>query len=131
MQQSDAADGRVVRAANAFVGKAKREASLVLPDVLGHTLLRDCPLIVKVMARSDFHFSELGHRITSISLVLPPDRMDAYSHWRVSLVSQALQRVGRDAEMSHTGRTSQRSDCRTAACRVSEGPAPSLSPLVG
>jgi type IV secretion system protein VirD4 len=49
-----------------------------------------------------FHFSDLRHRITSIFLVLPPNRLDAYSRWLRLLVSQALQDIARDAEVSAT-----------------------------
>jgi len=102
MQDSDAADGLVARAANKFVGKAEREAALVLSNAQRHTHFLDSPRIAKVMARSDFHFSDLRHRITSIFLVLPPNRLDAYSRWLRLLVSQALQDIARDAEVSAT-----------------------------
>ncbi|MDA8586932.1 type IV secretory system conjugative DNA transfer family protein [Rhodobacteraceae bacterium] len=60
-----------------------------------HTHFLDSPHIAKVLSRSDFHFSDLRHRITSLFLVLPPNRMDAYSHWLRLLVSQALQDTAR------------------------------------
>ena len=102
MQDSDAADGLVARAANKFAGKAEREAASVLSNAQRHTHFLDSPRIAKVMARSDFHFSDLRHRITSIFLVLPPNRLDAYSRWLRLLVSQALQDIARDAEVSAT-----------------------------
>ena len=102
MQDSDAADGLVARAANKFAGKAEREAASVLSNAQRHTHFLDSPRIARVMARSDFHFSDLRHRITSIFLVLPPNRLDAYSRWLRLLVSQALQDIARDAEVSAT-----------------------------
>lgn len=87
MQDSDAAAGLVAR-----------EAASVLSNAQRHTHFLDSPRIAKVMARSDFHFSNLRHRITSIFLVLPPNRLDAYSRWMRLLVSQALQDIARDAE---------------------------------
>ena len=98
MQDSDAADGLVARAANRFAGKAEREAASVLSNAQRHTHFLDSPRIAKCMARSDFHFSDLRHRITSVFLVLPPNRLDAYSRWLRLLVSQALQDIARDAE---------------------------------
>jgi type IV secretion system protein VirD4 len=98
MQDSDAAGGLVARSANSFLGKADREAASVLSNAQRHTHFLDSPRIAKVMARSDFHFSELRHRITSVFLVLPPNRLDAYSRWLRLLVSQALQDIARDAE---------------------------------
>ncbi len=100
MQDSDAAGGLISRAANRFLGKADREAASVLSNAQRHTHFLDSPRIAKVLSRSDFHFSDLRHRITSVFLVLPPNRMDAYSRWLRLLVSQALQDVARDAEAS-------------------------------
>jgi len=98
MQDSDAAGGLIARAANRFLGKADREAASVLSNAQRHTHFLDSPRIAKVLSRSDFHFSDLRHRITSVFLVLPPNRMDAYSRWLRLLVSQALQDIARDAE---------------------------------
>ena len=100
MQDSDAASGLIARAANRFLGKADREAASVLSNAQRHTHFLDSPRIAKVLSRSDFHFSDLRHRITSVFLVLPPNRMDAYSRWLRLLVSQALQDIARDAEAS-------------------------------
>ncbi len=100
MQDSDAAGGLIARAANRFLGKADREAASVLSNAQRHTHFLDSPRIAKVTSRSDFHFSDLRHRITSVFLVLPPNRMDAYSRWLRLLVSQALQDIARDAEAS-------------------------------
>ena len=98
MQDSDAAGGLIARAANRFLGKADREAASVLSNAQRHTHFLDSPRIARCLARSDFAFSDLRHRITSVFLVLPPNRMDAYSRWLRLLVSQALQDIARDAE---------------------------------
>ena len=98
MQDSNAAGGLVARSANSFLGKADREAASVLSNAQRHTHFLDSPRIAKVMSRSDFHFLELRHRITSVFLVLPPNRLDAYSRWLRLLVSQALQDIARVAE---------------------------------
>ena len=100
MQDSDAAGGLIARAANRFLGKADREAASVLSNAQRHTHFLDSPRIARCLARSDFAFSNLRHRITSVFLVLPPNRMDAYSRWLRLLVSQALQDIARDAETS-------------------------------
>ena len=98
MQDSHAAGGLIARAANRFLGKADREAASVLSNAQRHTHFLDSPRIARCLARSDFAFSDLRHRITSVFLVLPPNRMDAYSRWLRLLVSQALQEIARDAE---------------------------------
>ncbi|HAT34903.1 MAG TPA: hypothetical protein DCS82_04240, partial [Rhodospirillaceae bacterium] len=102
------AGGLIARAANRFLGKADREAASVLSNAQRHTHFLDSPRIAKVLSRSDFHFSDLRHRITSVFLVLPPNRMDAYSRWLRLLVSQALQDIARDAEVSATLAASQK-----------------------
>jgi type IV secretion system protein VirD4 len=98
MQESAEAGGLIARAANRFLGKADREAASVLSNAQRHTHFLDSPRIARCLARSDFAFSDLRHRITSVFLVLPPNRMDAYSRWLRLLVSQALQDIARDAE---------------------------------
>lgn len=102
MQGSDAAGGLIARAANRFVGKADREAASVLSSAQRHTHFLDSPRIVQAMSRSDFQFADLRHQITSVFLVLPPNRLDAYSRWLRLLVSQALQDIARNAEGSET-----------------------------
>ena len=98
MQDSIEAGGLIARAANRFLGKADREAASVLSNAQRHTHFRDSPRIAKCLSRSDFAFCDLRRRITSVFLVLPPNRMDAYSRWLRLLVSQALQDIARDAE---------------------------------
>ena len=98
MQDSDEAGGLIARAANRFLGKADREAASVLSNAQRHTHFLDSPRIARCLARSDFAFSDLRHQVTSVFLVLPPNRMDAYSRWLRLLVSQALQDIARDAE---------------------------------
>ncbi|MGR3366713.1 type IV secretory system conjugative DNA transfer family protein [Sagittula sp.] len=115
MQDSDEAGGLIARAANRFLGKADREAASVLSNAQRHTHFLDSPRIARCLARSDFAFSDLRHRITSVFLVLPPNRMDAYSRWLRLLVSQALQDIARDAESltANTGAQSASPRLRT------------------
>ena len=90
------------RAANRFLGKADREAASVMSNAQRHTHFLDSPRIARVLSRSDFHFSELRHRITSVFLVLPPNRMDAYSRWLRLLALRPFQDIARDAEATVT-----------------------------
>lgn len=98
MQESRGANGLIARAANRFRGKADREAAGVLSGAQRHTHFLDSPRIVQSLARSDFRFADLAHALTTVFLVLPPNRMDAYSRWLRLLVSEALQDIARDAE---------------------------------
>jgi type IV secretion system protein VirD4 len=103
MQDSTAAGGLIARTANRFLGKSDREAASVLSSAQRHTHFLDSLRIVAATARSDFQFSALRHELTSIFLVLPPNRLDAYSRWLRLLVAQALQDIARDAEASQAG----------------------------
>ena len=103
MQDSAAAGGLIARAANRFLGKSDREAASVMSSAQRHTHFLDSPRIVAATARSDFQFSALRHDVTSIFLVLPPNRLDAYSRWLRLLVAQALQDIARDAEAAQAG----------------------------
>jgi type IV secretion system protein VirD4 len=103
MQDSTSAGGLIARAANRFLGKSDREAASVMSSAQRHTHFLDSPRIVAATARSDFQFSALRHDLTSIFLVLPPNRLDAYSRWLRLLVAQALQDIARDAETAQAG----------------------------
>jgi len=103
MQDSTAVGGLIARAANRFLGKSDREAASVMSSAQRHTHFLDSPRIVAATARSDFQFSALRHELTSIFLVLPPNRLDAYSRWLRLLVAQALQDIARDAEAAQAG----------------------------
>ena len=98
MQDSGAAGGLVARAANRHLGKSDREAAGVLSSAQRHTHFLDSPRIVAATSRSDFAFASLRHEAASVFLVLPPNRLDAYSRWLRLLVSQALAEIARDAE---------------------------------
>jgi type IV secretion system protein VirD4 len=103
MQDSTAAGGLIARAGNRSLGKSDREASSVMSSAQRHTHFLDSPRIAAATARSDFQFSALRHDLTSIFLVLPPNRLDAYSRWLRLLVAQALQEIARDAEAAQAG----------------------------
>lgn len=103
MQDSPGAGGLIARAANRFLGKADREAAGVLSSAQRHTHFLDSPRITASLARSDFGFASLRHEVASVFLVLPPNRLDAYSRWLRLLVSQALSEIARDAETAQGG----------------------------
>lgn len=98
MQESLGAGGLIARAANRFLGKSDREAAGVLSSAQRHTHFLDSPRITASLARSDFGFASLRHEVATVFLVLPPNRLDAYSRWLRLLVSQALAEIARDAE---------------------------------
>ncbi len=90
MQQSSEAGGLIARAANRHLGKSDREAAGVLSAAQRHTHFLDSPRMISVLSQSDFRFVDLKSRNTTVFLVLPPDRLSAYSRWLRLLITQSL-----------------------------------------
>jgi len=95
MQQSAGASGLIRRAANRHLGKSEREASGVLSSAQRHTHFLDSARINLTMARSDFRFADLKSSKATVFLVLPPERLDAYSRWLRLMVAQAIHDLAR------------------------------------
>ncbi|MGO7658271.1 type IV secretory system conjugative DNA transfer family protein [Rhizobium ruizarguesonis] len=101
MQASDAVNGLIARAANRHLGKSDREASGVLSAAQRHTHFLDSPRMTEVLSRSDFRFGDLKANKATVFLVLPPDRLAAYSRWLRLLVAQSLTEMARTAPSPH------------------------------
>ncbi|NEI05831.1 type IV secretory system conjugative DNA transfer family protein [Rhizobium leguminosarum] len=101
MQRSDAVNGLIARAANRHLGKSDREASGVLSAAQRHTHFLDSPRMTEVLSRSDFRFYDLKADKATVFLVLPPDRLAAYSRWLRLLVAQSLTEMARTAPLPH------------------------------
>ncbi|MGO8449183.1 type IV secretory system conjugative DNA transfer family protein [Rhizobium ruizarguesonis] len=101
MQGNDAINGLVARAANRHLGKSDREASGVLSAAQRHTHFLDSPRMTEVLSRSDFRFADLKTNKATVFLVLPPDRLAAYSRWLRLLVAQSLTEMARTAPSPH------------------------------
>ncbi|MGO7079290.1 type IV secretory system conjugative DNA transfer family protein, partial [Rhizobium johnstonii] len=97
MQASDAVNGLIARAANRHLGKSDREASGVLSAAQRHTHFLDSPRMTEVLSRSDFRFGDLKANKATVFLVLPPDRLAAYSRWLRLLIAQSLTEMARTA----------------------------------
>lgn len=97
MQESEAANGLVRRAANRQLGKSDREAAGVLSSAQRHTHFLDSPRMAATMARSDFSFGDLKRGPVTVYLVLPPDRLTTYSRWLRLMIVQSLQALSRGA----------------------------------
>ncbi|TAU57140.1 type IV secretory system conjugative DNA transfer family protein [Rhizobium ruizarguesonis] len=101
MQGTGAINGLVARAANRHLGKSDREASGVLSAAQRHTHFLDSPRMTGVLGRSDFRFGDLKADKATVFLVLPPDRLAAYSRWLRLLVAQSLTEMARTAPSPH------------------------------
>jgi type IV secretion system protein VirD4 len=93
MQASLAADGLVRRAANRHLGKSDREATGVLSSAQRHTHFLDSARVNRSIARSDFRFCDLKSEVSTVFLVLPPERLETHARWLRLLVVQALQDI--------------------------------------
>ncbi|MGO6697746.1 type IV secretory system conjugative DNA transfer family protein, partial [Rhizobium johnstonii] len=101
MQDSDAVNGLIARAANRHLGKSDREASGVVSAAQRHTHFLDSPRMSEVLSRSDFRFGDLKAHKATVFLVLPPDRLAAYSRWLRLLIAQSLTEMARTAPSPH------------------------------
>jgi type IV secretion system protein VirD4 len=95
MQETMGAGGLIRRAANRHQGKSEREASGVLSSAQRHTHFLDSARINLTMASSDFRFADLKKAKATVFLVLPPERLDAYSRWLRLMVAQAIHDLAR------------------------------------
>jgi type IV secretion system protein VirD4 len=85
----------IARAANRHLSKSDKEASGVLSAAQRHTHFLDSPRMGAVLARSDFGFADLKAGTSTVFLVLPPDRLDAYGRWLRLMVAQAIAAMAR------------------------------------
>ncbi len=104
MQGNMAAGGLVARAANRHLGKSDREGTGVLSSAQRHTHFLDSPRMVAALAQSDFEFAELQKNVSSVFLVLPPERLASYSRWLRLLVTQALSDLARSGSAYNEAR---------------------------
>jgi len=95
MQETDAANGLVRRAANRHLGKSDREAAGVLSSAQRHTHFLDSQRMTTTMGHSDFSFQDLKRGPMTVYLVLPPDRLATYSRWLRLMIVQSMQALAR------------------------------------
>ena len=87
--------GLVARAANRHLGKSDREAAGVLSAAQRHTHFLDSPRMTAVLGHSDFTFTDVKARATTVYLVLPPDRLATYARWLRLMLAQGLTDLAR------------------------------------
>ncbi|MGC1303730.1 MAG: type IV secretory system conjugative DNA transfer family protein [Caulobacteraceae bacterium] len=97
MQESRAAGGLVARAANRQLGKSEREAAGVLSTAQRHTHFLDSQRMVQVLSRSDFRFEDLKAGVSTVFLVLPPERLATHARWLRLLLAQAINAMARSS----------------------------------
>lgn len=88
-------DAVVQRTANRIRQKHDKERSAVVSTAQSHTHFLDSPRMAGVLARSTFRLDALRTGGVSVYLLLPPDRLDAFSRWLRLSVATALAEVAR------------------------------------
>jgi type IV secretion system protein VirD4 len=78
------------RAAWRFVGKADRERSAVLSTALRHTAFLDDPRIARALRTTQIDFASLKIRPATVYIVLPPDKLVAYSRFARATLGLAM-----------------------------------------
>lgn len=90
MSQSNFGNGLVARRANQHLARDAKESAYTLSSMQRHTKFLDSEAIVATLNRSDFQFAALKKSPATVFLVLPPERLDAYSRWLRLLFTSAI-----------------------------------------
>lgn len=72
------------------VSKEEKLRSNVLASLQSHTHFLDSPAIRESLSATDFRFEDLKTRPSTVYLVLPADRLDAFGRWLRLLIQQAI-----------------------------------------
>lgn len=97
MQGSD--NHIVSSAGERTLSKEDKLKSSVLSVLQAHTHFLDSPRLRASLSKSDFDFDTLKSKPTTIYLVLPADRLNAFGRWLRLLIQQALTINARNIEM--------------------------------
>ncbi|GAC1457516.1 MAG: hypothetical protein PVSMB1_07320 [Gemmatimonadaceae bacterium] len=95
MRESSAAAGLVSRSSARLLQKAERERSGVISTAQSHTHFLDSARMGRVMGRSTLDLSILKREPTSMYLVLPSDRLEAYARWLRLMLACSLLAIAR------------------------------------
>jgi len=80
------------------IAKEEKVRSNVLATAQSHTHFLDSPVIRTSLSYSDFKFEDLKTKATTVYLVLPADRLNAFGRWLRILVQLAITVNGRNIE---------------------------------
>lgn len=95
MSGNPAANGLIARAAARILQKAEKERSGVISTAQSHTHFLDSPLMATAMQESTVDLASLKRGATSVYLILPSDRLEAYARWLRLMISCALLAIAR------------------------------------
>jgi type IV secretion system protein VirD4 len=97
MLASEECGGLTSRAAARLAQKAERERNGVISAAQSHTHFLDSPRMARVLAETTVPLDALRSRATSLYLVLPPARLEAYARWLRLVIGCVLTTATRSA----------------------------------
>ena len=95
MRESPAVSGLVSRSAARILQKAERERSGVISTAQSHTHFLDSARMARVLGQSTVDLSILKREPTSVYLILPSDRLEAYARWLRIMIACSLLAIAR------------------------------------
>jgi type IV secretion system protein VirD4 len=91
MAASSAFEGAIRENAAPFIDLAAETYSGVMSNLAQHTKFLSDPQVKRATATSSFSMKELMTKLTTVYLVIPPDRMDTQRTWLRLLITAGMQ----------------------------------------
>ncbi|HML44483.1 MAG TPA: type IV secretory system conjugative DNA transfer family protein [Hyphomicrobium zavarzinii] len=90
MAASSVGGGVVARIAHQQLARDPREAAAVMSTVARQTEWLDSASVTRSLGTNDFRFEELKERVGTVFIVIPPDRLGAFSRWLRLMVTSVV-----------------------------------------
>lgn len=90
MAASSVGGGVVARIAHQQLARDPREAAAVMSTVARQTEWLDSASVTRSLGTNDFRFEELKERVGTVFIVIPPDRLGAFSRWLRLVVTSVV-----------------------------------------
>lgn len=100
MRESTAAHGLLSRLGNSIAQMSEKTLQDVLSTAKASTDFLDSPRLEKALSSSDFDLADLKAGDLSVYLILPPDKIQAYSRFLRLVIGAALQACTRAKSLS-------------------------------
>ena len=91
MAASEAFRGAIRENAGPFVGLAQETYSSIVSNLAQHTGFLSDPLVKDATSTSTFSMVDLMRELTTVFIVIPPDRMDTQRTWLRLLITAGMQ----------------------------------------
>jgi type IV secretory pathway TraG/TraD family ATPase VirD4 len=95
MASSELFDGALAEAGGTILGMDPKTRANVRATAQAHTAFLADPVIKRAMASSDFSFSELKQKPTTVYVIIPAEHLQTQSRWLRLMVGMALTAIER------------------------------------